>query len=246
MGWIRWTGKTLEFVGKLAQADSFERWAESQGEKIISDLALKSGGIVFGLGKESKAKGILWSDLETIAEKSPSLNAAIQDVVGQYPSILSTLRSNYSLLPHESVYLIVVPRHLVNRLALADVTKNLDGSQELAQLKGGPVFRQYFLEELVNQIDHVFTHQAGKTSPDKPLEIGDDDWLVGFDENYQWEGTAGHYFVYSSYSHTRQSADKKAKKEGRMEAGELLEKCQVWLGKLSPAERQKLESKFPR
>jgi hypothetical protein len=50
-------GKTLEFVGKLARAESFERWAESQGEKIISDLALKSGGIIFGLGKESKAKG---------------------------------------------------------------------------------------------------------------------------------------------------------------------------------------------
>jgi hypothetical protein len=125
MGWVRWTGKTLEFVGKLARAESFERWAESQGEKIISDLALKSGRIIFGLGKESKAKGILhWSDLQAIAEKSPSLNAAIQEVIGQYPSILSSLRSNYSTLPHESVYLTVIPRLLVNRRALAEVTKS--------------------------------------------------------------------------------------------------------------------------
>jgi hypothetical protein len=243
MGWIRWTGKTLEFVGKLAQADSFERWAESQGEKVISDLALKSGGILFGLGKESKAKGILWSDLETIAEKSPSLNAAIQDVVVQYPNILSALRSNYSTLPHESVYLTVVPRLLVNRRGLAAVTKNLDGSQELAQLKGGPLLRQYFFEELVNQIDQTFTRQAEKTSAEKPLEIGDD-WLVGFDEHYEWKGEPGHYFVYSSISHSRKSADGKAKKEGRKEAAELLAKCQIWLGKLSADERQKLESKF--
>jgi hypothetical protein len=244
MGWIRWTGKTLEFVGKLAQADSFERWAESQGEKIISDLALKSGGIVFGLGKESKAKGILWSDLKTIAEKSLSLNAAIQEVVGQYPSILSSLRSNYSALPHESAYLTVVPRLLVNRLALAAVTRNLDGSQELAQLKGGALLRQYFFEELAIQIDDAFTQQAAKTSTDKPLEIGDD-WLVGFDEHYQWKDVPGHYFVYSSYSRTRKTADNKARKEGRKEASELLAKCQVWLGKLSAGDRQKLEAKFP-
>src|ERR1700759_165824 len=94
MGWIRWTGKTLEFVGKLAQTESFERWAESQGEKVISDLAIKSGGIVFGMGKEKKAKGIVWTDLETIAEKSPSLNAAIQKFVSDSPGILAAIASH--------------------------------------------------------------------------------------------------------------------------------------------------------
>src|ERR1700758_917243 len=141
MGWIRWTGKTLEFVGKLAQTESFERWAESQGEKVISDLAIKSGGIVFGMGKEKKAKGIVWTDLETIAEKSPSLNAAIQKFVSDYPGILAAIASHYTSLPHLSVYLVVVPRYLVTRDALAEVKKRLDGSKELADLKGGPTFR---------------------------------------------------------------------------------------------------------
>jgi len=244
MGWIRWTGKTLEFVGKLAQAESFEHWAESQGEKVISDLALKSGGIVFGLGKEKKAKGILWTDLQTIAEKSPSLNAAIQEFVNYYPKILSAIASNYTSLPHLSTYLVVVPRYLVNRDALAEVKKRLDGSKELADLKGGPSFRQYFFEELIRQLDDAFSTQALKATPDKPFEI-DDKWVVQFDEHYDWANQAGHYLVYSSYNYTKPSADNKTRKAGRKEAAELLAKIQPWLGTLTPEERKKLTAKLP-
>ena len=60
MGWIKWTGKTLEFVGKLAQAESFERWADSQGEKIVQRVGL-GRRICFWSGQEQQGKE---SDME--------------------------------------------------------------------------------------------------------------------------------------------------------------------------------------
>jgi len=70
MGWIKWTGKTLEFGGKLAQMDSFERWAESQGEKVITDVGLKTGGYIFGPGKNQKAMGVVWDELQSLSKTS--------------------------------------------------------------------------------------------------------------------------------------------------------------------------------
>ena len=244
MGWIRWTGKTLEFAGKLAQSDSFERWADSQGEKILSDLALKSGGYVFGLGKAQKAKSLVWRELASIAESSPELNAAIQEFVASYPELLSLLASNYSNLPHINVDLCVVPRFLVNRNALIKVKQRLDESKELANLKGGASLREYFFEELVEQLDAVLTNEAAKASPGKPLEI-DDDWVVGFNPRYEWKGQAGHYFIYSNYLRTAKAAKKEYRKDGKKESAELLTKCLSWLGTLSQKDREMWESKLP-
>jgi hypothetical protein len=112
MGWIKWTGKTLEFAGKLVQTDSFERWAESQGEKIITDVGLKTGGYIFGVGKDKKAKGIVWNELASLAKTSPELKAAIDDFVIHYPEMLDKLANKYSQLPHVNVDLCVVPGSL--------------------------------------------------------------------------------------------------------------------------------------
>jgi len=244
MGWIKWTGKTLEFVGKLAQMESFERWAESQGEKIVTDVGLKTGGYVFGLGKDQKAKGIIWSELASLAKTSPELKAAIEDFVIHYPDVLGNVASKYSQLPDINVDLCVVPRYLVNRDALVEVKKRLDKSDELAKLKGGASLREYFFQELVSQLDETYSEEARKASADRPLELNDK-WIVGFNPSYQWRGGAGHYFVYSSYLRTGKNAKKEYKKEGKKEAGEMLTKCLKWLGELSASERDQLEAKFP-
>jgi hypothetical protein len=241
MGWIKWMGKTLEFVGKLAQADSFERWEESQGEKIVTEIGLSSGARFF---KDRKAKGIIWNELESLAKSSPELKAAVEDFVTHYPDMLDNLASKYTQLPHKDLDLCVVPRFLVNRDAMIEVRKRLGKSEQLANLKGGASFREYFFGELVEQLDEAYTKQAGKAAPDRPLDLGDK-WVVGFNPRYEWKGGAVHYFVYSSYLRSAKDAKKEYKKQGKKEAAETLTACLKWLGELSSNERQQLEAKFP-
>lgn len=244
MGWIRWTGKTLEFVGKLAQAKSFEEWAGKQGERIVTDIGLKTGGYVLGLGKESRAKSIIWEDLETLATTSKTLKTAIEDFVQHYPGVLSNLASKTSKLPTQSYSsnLRVVPRFVVTPHALAEIKTRLDNSQELAKLKGGPSLREYFFKELIEQLESTYSKAAMEVTPQKPLQL-DDKWIVGFDPQYQWAGHPGHYYVYSSYTYTRKDA--KEKKKGKEEAEQEFVKCQKWLGELSLEERQQLEANLP-
>jgi hypothetical protein len=244
MGWIRWTGKTLEFVGKLAQTDSFEHWAESKGEQIITNIGLKTGGYLFSIGKNQKAKNLVWNELQILAKSSPELGAAINAFVAHYPNLLDTLASHWDKLPHTDSDLSVIPRFLLNRDALIEVTKKLGNSQELASLKGGASLREYFFQELVHQLDMSYSEAASKASPERPLELNDR-WIVGFNPNYQWKQEAGHYFVYSSYSRTSKNAINSSKKEGRQKARELLTKCLTWLGQLSLQQRKELEQKLP-
>jgi hypothetical protein len=246
MGWIKWTGKALEFTGKLAQMDSFEKWAESQGAEIIKAVGNEAGGYLFGVGKGKKARNFVWNELASLAQNSPELSAAINDFVSYYPQILGKLASQSTKLPHDPTDwdLYVVPRFLVNRDALVEVRKRLEKSEELAKLKGGPIFREYFYEELVGQLDAAYTKEAEEASPDRPLEF-DSRWIVSFSGNYEWQGGPGHYYVYSSSLRTAKDAKKEMKKEGKREAAERLTKCQKWLGTLSANDRQQLEAKFP-
>jgi hypothetical protein len=244
MGWIRWTGKTLEFVGKLAQTDSFEKWAETQGEKIITEVGLKTGGYVFGIGTNRKARNFVWDDLNSIATTSPELGVSIQDFVLHYPDTIDTLASKWDKLPHLDVNLCVLPRFLVNREALIDLRKRLGNSEELAKLKGGESLREYFFSELVHQLDSVYTAAALKAAPDHPVELGSK-WIIRFTPSYQWQGGSGQYFVYSHYSRTSKGATKEQKKQGKEDGANLLAKCQKWLGELSSIERAQLEKKFP-
>ena len=187
---------------------------------------------------------MIWKELESVSEKSPELNAAIQAFVAYYPQVLNDVASKYSQLPHVSVDLCAVPRFIVNREALTEVKKRLGKSQELAELKGGDELIEYFLEELVAQLDAVYTHEANKATPEKPLEI-DDKWIVGFNPNYKWRGGSGHYLVYSNSLRTTKNATKDYKKDGKKEAREKLQQLLQWLGPLPQADRDQLEEKLP-
>jgi hypothetical protein len=50
MRWVKWTGKAVEFAGKLVQADSFEKWADSQLEAVLEKVALEEGIKAFKKG----------------------------------------------------------------------------------------------------------------------------------------------------------------------------------------------------
>ncbi len=43
MGWIKITGKVVEFTGKLVQAEGFEEWAIGKGKEVVEKVALESG-----------------------------------------------------------------------------------------------------------------------------------------------------------------------------------------------------------
>ena len=244
MGWVRFTGKGLEFIGKLVQAEGFESWAKSKGEQIVTSLGLKGGGYALGLGKNRKARKEIWSELQNLAESSPELGSSINEVAAQYTQLLSKLAQQYTKLPHQDLDLCVVPRVLLNRDALVAAKINLQNSQELANLKGGPAFRTYFIEELVSQMDEALSREAEKATPAQPLDLGDK-WVVGFSPKYEWCGTRGHYFVYWSSLRTAPNATPAQRQKGKEDSDKMLKKCQAWLGRLSDAERKTLEANFP-
>ena len=93
MGWIRWTGKTLEFAGKLVQAKSFEEWAEGQGKALVEKLGVEAGGVVLGFGTAKKGRSIVWGELRNVAENSPSLAAAINMAASRSQAFSITLRA---------------------------------------------------------------------------------------------------------------------------------------------------------
>jgi hypothetical protein len=243
MGWIRWTGKTLEFAGKLVQAKSFEDWAEGQGKALVEKLGVEAGGVVLGFGTAKKGRSIVWGELRNVAENSPSLAAAINMAASQYPGVFDNLARS-AKVPYLSSDLAVVPRFLIRRDILAEITAHLQASQELEHLKGGGIFRDYFLKELASQADDAFVAEASKASPDKPLQIKDR-WVVGFDKNYMWQTHPGHFLVFYSNSGTRPDASRSEKKSARARAAAQMQETLAWLGTLTKEQRQELEAKFP-
>jgi hypothetical protein len=246
MGWIKWTGIALEFTGKLAQSASFDDWLVDQGKEIVEKIATEEGGYLGGLGAKTKAGKLVWSDLKTIATQSQEASSLIREFCAQYMGVFSDIvRGGWSELPHVDTYLCVVPRYLFRARGLVKARKEMGSSAELANLKGGPALRDYFLQELVAQLDSTFWEVSDSASPNKPMSF-DGGWVVGIAKNYQWGKEMGHYYVYHDYFHTADDADKKKKKEGRKESAEKLEQTRVWLGKLSERERVDLTSKLPK
>ena len=236
MGWIRWTGKVLEFSGKLVQSSTFEDWAEKQGAALIEKVAIDSGLKLF---KTSRAKDAIWEELASQFKKSDTFLATVQGAVAGYPLRISAGIGGWSTrLPSETASnVVVVPRFLVDSWEV-EFWRSFDSSQELATLKGGPALREYFFQEMVRQLAEAFSAAAAKASPKNPIQIGDR-WLVGFDPQYAWGNTEGHYYVYSSFS-ARAGASKDDKKDARQRAERQMETCKRWLGSLSGEKRAEL------
>src|ERR1022692_1302225 len=241
MGWIRWTGKVLEFSGKIVQASSFEEWAEKQGALLIENVALDSGIKLF---KTSRAKSAVWEELAGQFKRSETFLAAIKEGIAAYPGRINAVTSDRSgRLPREgSSDVLVLPSVVVNAFELG-FWRSFDSSEELATLKGGPSLREYFFQEMVRQLDSAFSAASERASPKDPIQAGNR-WVIGFDPQYAWGDASGHYYVYSSYPGTQGDASKDNRKRAREKADIQLETSKCWLGKLSKERRTELLEKL--
>lgn len=243
MGWIKITGKVIEFTGKLVQAEGFEEWAVGKGKEVVEKVILQRSGWLF---KASRAKKSIWDDLTGKFRNGSTFDAAVRDFVKSYYTRVYNLASKPSKLGGElpaKSSITVLPRSVLNAWERFCWQNQFEKSAELANLKGGRLLRSFFFDEMVRQLDAAFSEAASKSSPDEPLPVGVY-WVIGFDGEYQWLDSKGHYYVFTSWQ-IAHADDKKTKKELKQEAATALELVKKWLFTLTVEERQALSQKLP-
>jgi|GEM_PF-3093306 len=243
MGWIKITGKVVEFTGKLVQAEGFEEWAIGKGKEVVEKVALESGGRFF---KARRAKKSMWDDLTSKFNDNPMFATAIGGFVKNYYTrvynVASESKELGGELPEKSS-ITVLPRCVLNAWERVCWEGEFDKSGELEKLKGGPLLRSFFFDEMVRQLDAAFSEAASESSPDEPLPVGRY-WIIGLNGDYQWLDSKGHYYVYTSWQ-IAHADDKNTKKELKQQATMALELVEKWLFKLTVEERQALSQKLP-
>jgi hypothetical protein len=232
MGWIKLAGKTLEYAGKIAQAEGFEEWATNQGKGLIEQLALKRGFTV--LGAERAVRHDLWKELQ-IAAASDALKAAIQAEVAAFPKLLTTLAWRVDGWPasEDYKYVYAVPRLLVNEAAVVQVRRSLENSDELSRLTGAGALREYFFNQLVLELDRALTTK--KFSPSDPFALGDSWLIIGIDPTFRWvsQEPYGHYYL---FEHTGGAIGRQERPEVEKKVAQLAAK----LGRMSAPEKEKI------
>ena len=240
MGWIKIRAKTLEFVGKLGEAEGFEEWFENQRQSLMERMALDISGKLF---KERSAKKLIWDDLTSQFQNNPMFTTTIGGAVnGYFRRVYNVAKSEYVNLPSMNE-ITVLPRCVVNSWERIFWQSEFGKSSELAKLKGGPLVRSYFFDEMARQLDTAFSELASKSSPDKPLSA-EDYWIIGFNRSYQWLDSNGHYYVFRSPKISYPD-NRKTKREARQEAGAALDSVEKWLFKLTEEERKALSQELP-
>jgi hypothetical protein len=230
MGWIKIVGKTLEYVGKLAQAEGFEEWAETQGIALIEKIASEKGFSL--LGKKRAAKKELWEELKE-AVTSNALRDEINDEAKVYQLCLARIANEVKSLPKSngSNPVIAVPRVILNDAALMMVSHRLRNSDELNKLKGGDKQKEYFFNQLIRELDKALI--SARPSPKKPFP-SEGDWLiVGFDRNFNWlsKDWLGHYYLYKPFQRGKLDHKKVEK---------VLRGLSAFLGRMSADEKNKI------
>jgi hypothetical protein len=234
MGWIKVSGKVLEYAGKIDQTESFEEWAQQEGKALIEKVALEQGFKVF---RETKAKKILWKELQ-LAAASDALRAAFQDEVNDYQKIPGKIASKASYLPRSGGYpsVVAVPRFMINLVALDNIRAHLGIADELARLSGESM-KEYLFLQLVREMDKTL---AGILPSSKNPFPSDGNWLfVGFDENYQWrqDTDLGHYLLC-------EPTEGKITRSDQKDVEDKISNLESSLGKMSLEEKEKFISPF--
>jgi len=229
MGWIKFAGKTLEYAGKLAQAEGFEEWAGAQGRSLVEKLALQQGFHL--LGKKRAAKNRLWEELQ-LAAGSDATSAAIQAEAEEYPKLLGRLAGEVSDWPSSNGYhgVIAVPRAILNEVAFQEIRQRLGKADELTRLSGGEILLQYFFGRLVRELDSALAKQ--NFSPRNPLAIYRDWLIIGIDRDCTWPQVdfTGHYYLCDPRNGKIERAE-------RDKFEKTLVQLTVKLGRLSAAEK---------
>lgn len=234
MGLIKVVGKTLEYTGKLTQAEGFEEWAMGAGKGAIESLASKYGFKI--LGKMRAAKKEIFKELQ-LAGKSSTLTASITKVTNRYVEWMEDLSNNYSPLTegHFPNQITALPCFYLDDAALVAVRTYLSNSAELARLKGGIELREYFFEELVKELR--LNVPPINPSVKKPIKVSDTIDLIGIDLEYPWRDgkVTGHYYLCNKRKGTNNDRNKTEKN---------LSKPSAKLGSWSTQDKQNALKKF--
>jgi hypothetical protein len=200
MGWITRRKGTLTYSGRLSRPPSFDTWAETDGQAVVTALASERW---FGLlGKRRAVKKEMWRELQHLAE-SGFLADEIRSLVAAYTARMADFALERSSLPRVSVDLrrvFVVPRAPYNAWTYNFLTSRLASRQEVSSLKGGPELAKYFCFELLNAADAALVESS--PSVRRPLRAGTAWSIVGADSQLVWSVPfqggpewRGHYFV---------------------------------------------------
>lgn len=244
--WIHWTGKGLEFTGKVGHTESLDEWAAGPGAPAVADIASTLG--VIGLGsKESRAKERIAESLTEIFKSSESLSTAVDNFAASFPTRFAALVDDrWETLPHAgNSDLRFVPVFYLNAQEKRKWAERFAGASELQAVAGGAATIDFFLGEAAKQTTAAFAEVAPeatvKDKPiDKPYQTGEK-WIIGYDPQYVWVPSSainqpGHFYVFSALG-TRSSAKGKDAKESKQEAAGLLLATKDWLGTLTADER---------
>jgi hypothetical protein len=239
--WARWTGKGMEFAGKLSRPGTFDEWAARAGESVVADVASTLSAL--GLSsKENRAKDKIWDSLADLFKTSESLKTSVENFVASYPTRFAAfVDEHWFKWPNSGAgSLRVVPAASLNRHEARKWTERFDGALELQSVLGGAALRGHYFDEMARQLGNAIAGAAPDApekdkSVDKPLPVGEK-WLVGFDAQYTWKDQPGHYYVYLADG-TQPDAKRSAVKAAKSSAAAALSECKDWLGRLTSAER---------
>jgi hypothetical protein len=250
--WIHWTGKGLEFTGKVGHTEGLDEWAAGPGAPIVADVVTSLS--VIGLGsKETRAKDKIVGSLSEVFKASESLSTAVDNFAASFPTRFAALvDDHWDVLPHSSASeLRFVPMFYLNAQEKRRWAERVANASELEAVVGGTATIDFFLGETARQTTSAFAVVAPQASVkdkpiDKPYQTGEK-WLIGYDPQYVWVSSSdvidqpGHFYVYSSPG-SRSSAKGKDAKESKRDAAALLLATKDWLGTLTAEERATISS----
>jgi hypothetical protein len=177
----------------VSREKSFSQWAQGPGQDIVQAVAAEVPFSV--LGRARRARQLLWRELQAAAT-SDTLAAALDAEAGRYARLPGELAN--TMEPDKFVAdwrPFVVPRFLVNAVALHSLQAQLAQSHVLGPLRGGPSLRSCFLGEFVRQMDAVFTKMPFNLK--SPLPTANEWAVIGFDAHFDWGAPPwpGHYYL---------------------------------------------------
>ncbi|WP_157271657.1 hypothetical protein [Azohydromonas aeria] len=183
MAWVESAGGALVYTGRLGAAGDFRAWAAGPGREAVRALAARQRWRL--LGGEHRARRRLWQELRAAAAPDGALGAALQQEAARYPRLPGELAQ--TVQPDKFVAdwrPFVIPRFLVNEMALRGLYQRLGSAHALSQLQGGEALHGWFLHQFVAQMDAAWCRLPFGIRAPVPSAH---EWVViDFDPRYDW------------------------------------------------------------
>jgi hypothetical protein len=197
--WVRYSRQRFAYDGRLVRAP-FSQWtATPHGARVVDQAAASIRFALFGRRRAAKRR--LWRALAAAA-RDESVVAAIQAEIQHYFKLLGDLAYSDGL-PRDTVHLrrlVVVPTVLMNGDMYGALETRLATHHAFTGIDGGDALRQFFIVELVSDLDSVATRL--RPTLKNPVAAGRGWVVVGRNETFDWRvpvmgepAWAGHYYV---------------------------------------------------